>query len=166
MKKLIAIHTAFLPVLYNTVKWNTRRLQAVCEGTLEFNDVQFSYPTRHKIPVLQNLKISVDRGETLALVGSSGCGKSTCISLLQRFYDVTAGSVVGIYDSVVGICDSVVGMHDSLVGIYDSLVGIYDSVVGMYDSVVGIYDSVVGIYDSVVGIYDSAVGINIYMIVW
>uniref|UniRef100_A0A8C3F769 ABC transporter domain-containing protein n=1 Tax=Chrysemys picta bellii TaxID=8478 RepID=A0A8C3F769_CHRPI len=44
--------------------------------------------------VLQGLSVKVNKGQTLALVGSSGCGKSTSIQLLERFYDPMAGQVV------------------------------------------------------------------------
>uniref|UniRef100_A0A8C1KW97 ATP-binding cassette, sub-family B (MDR/TAP), member 5 n=1 Tax=Cyprinus carpio TaxID=7962 RepID=A0A8C1KW97_CYPCA len=62
-------------------------------GNIEFRDVQFSYPTRQNVKVLQGLNVSVCQGQTLALVGSSGCGKSTTIQLLERFYDPAAGQV-------------------------------------------------------------------------
>lgn len=68
--------------------------QANFLGHIEFRDVQFSYPTRQNVKVLQGLNISVSQGQTLALVGSSGCGKSTTIQLLERFYDPAAGQVV------------------------------------------------------------------------
>lgn len=67
------------------------------EGKVDFTDVTFSYPTRKEIPVLRGIILNVMKGRKVALVGSSGCGKSTCIQLLQRFYDVDAGSV-GIDD--------------------------------------------------------------------
>lgn len=62
-------------------------------GRVEFSDVEFSYPTRKDMLVLKGLKTVVEPGQTLALVGQSGCGKSTCISLLERFYNATAGEV-------------------------------------------------------------------------
>ncbi|XP_067305159.1 ATP-dependent translocase ABCB1 [Pseudorasbora parva] len=62
-------------------------------GHIEFQEVQFSYPTRQNVKVLQGLNVSVSQGQTLALVGSSGCGKSTTIQLLERFYDPAAGQV-------------------------------------------------------------------------
>ena len=63
-------------------------------GTVEFTDVEFSYPTRRTVQVLQGLNLRVNPGQTLALVGSSGCGKSTVIQLLERFYDPEDGKVV------------------------------------------------------------------------
>ncbi|XP_022371065.1 multidrug resistance protein 1, partial [Enhydra lutris kenyoni] len=64
------------------------------EGNVTFNEVVFNYPTRPDIPVLQGLSLKVKKGQTLALVGSSGCGKSTVVQLLERFYDPLAGTVL------------------------------------------------------------------------
>ncbi|XP_063781220.1 ATP-dependent translocase ABCB1-like [Pseudophryne corroboree] len=66
---------------------------AKCEGNVMFRGVHFHYPTRPEASVLQGLDISVGKGETLALVGSSGCGKSTTVQLLERFYDPHDGQV-------------------------------------------------------------------------
>ncbi|CAK6434576.1 unnamed protein product [Pipistrellus nathusii] len=63
------------------------------EGNVTFNEVVFNYPTRPDVPVLQGLSLEVKKGQTLALVGSSGCGKSTVVQLLERFYDPLAGTV-------------------------------------------------------------------------
>ncbi|ESO02187.1 hypothetical protein HELRODRAFT_188615 [Helobdella robusta] len=65
-----------------------------CQGTVEFKEVSFAYPNRKAVTVLKKLNLSVSRGKTVALVGSSGCGKSTSIQLLERFYDVLQGSVM------------------------------------------------------------------------
>ncbi|XP_013885124.1 multidrug resistance protein 1 [Austrofundulus limnaeus] len=64
------------------------------EGNVSFEDVKFNYPSRADVPVLQGLKLKVKKGQTLALVGSSGCGKSTSIQLLERFYDPREGRVL------------------------------------------------------------------------
>ncbi|XP_003921213.2 phosphatidylcholine translocator ABCB4 isoform X1 [Saimiri boliviensis] len=64
------------------------------EGNVTFNEVMFNYPTRPNVPVLQGLSLEVKKGQTLALVGSSGCGKSTVVQLLERFYDPLAGTVL------------------------------------------------------------------------
>lgn len=63
------------------------------DGTIEFRDVHFRYPTRPEQPVLRGLNLNVQPGQYVALVGASGCGKSTTISLLERFYDPLAGGV-------------------------------------------------------------------------
>ncbi|XP_077124369.1 ATP-dependent translocase ABCB1 [Ranitomeya variabilis] len=64
-----------------------------CYGNVRFQGVRFNYPTRPDLPVLRGLDINVGKGETLALVGSSGCGKSTTVQLLERFYDPLDGEV-------------------------------------------------------------------------
>ena len=64
------------------------------EGVLKFNDTVFTYPTRPDMLVLKGLSADVTPGQTVALVGQSGCGKSTCIQLLERFYDPAEGAVV------------------------------------------------------------------------
>ena len=72
---------------------SSRRKSVLNMTQLRFNDVRFSYPTRPKKPILDRFMLSVKRGETLALVGPSGGGKSTCIGLIERYYDPDAGSV-------------------------------------------------------------------------
>uniref|UniRef100_A0A8C3MJU4 ATP-binding cassette sub-family B member 5 n=1 Tax=Geospiza parvula TaxID=87175 RepID=A0A8C3MJU4_GEOPR len=64
------------------------------EGNIEFRNIHFVYPTRPEVQVLQGLNVKVKKGQTLALVGSSGCGKSTSIQLLERFYDPVEGQVL------------------------------------------------------------------------
>lgn len=69
-------------------KWETFR------GEIEFLNCKFTYPTRPDIQVLKGLVVSVKPGQTLAFVGSSGCGKSTSVQLLERFYDPDEGQVL------------------------------------------------------------------------
>lgn len=62
-------------------------------GEVHFDTVNFSYPSRPNIPVLKNFDLHIKAGETVALVGPSGAGKTTVFQLLLRFYDPQNGSV-------------------------------------------------------------------------
>ena len=64
------------------------------KGTVAFENVDFAYMTRDDTAILSGLSFSVAAGETVALVGASGAGKSTVFALLQRFYDVSGGRVL------------------------------------------------------------------------
>jgi ATP-binding cassette, subfamily B (MDR/TAP), member 1 len=63
-------------------------------GEVEFKNVDFCYPSRPETPVLVGFSLRVPAGRTVALVGSSGSGKSTVIALLERFYDPSAGEIM------------------------------------------------------------------------
>ena len=71
---------------------NVQQLEQV-HGKVEFRNVTFYYPTRPNINVLSDFSLSIHPGETVALVGASGCGKSTTVALVERFYDSTAGAI-------------------------------------------------------------------------
>ncbi|NWV15009.1 MDR1 protein, partial [Ptilonorhynchus violaceus] len=64
------------------------------EGNITIKDVAFNYPNRPDVKILQGLNLKVEKGQTLALVGSSGCGKSTVVQLLERFYDPLDGEML------------------------------------------------------------------------
>ncbi|XP_055486778.1 ABC-type oligopeptide transporter ABCB9-like, partial [Leucoraja erinacea] len=64
------------------------------QGHLEFKDVTFSYPAKPDVQVLQDVSFEVRAGEVTALVGPSGGGKTTCVSLLQRFYEPQSGRIL------------------------------------------------------------------------
>lgn len=61
------------------------------QGDIELCDVSFSYPSRPNVIVLHNFNLKIPVGKSMALVGGSGSGKSTVISLIERFYDPTSG---------------------------------------------------------------------------
>lgn len=64
------------------------------KGEIEFKAVSFNYPSRPDFKVLQNISFKAEAGQTVALVGSSGSGKTTIASLILRFYDPVTGSIV------------------------------------------------------------------------
>ncbi|KAG1668332.1 Multidrug resistance protein 1 [Nymphon striatum] len=64
------------------------------DGEVTFKDINFSYPNRPDATVLRGVDFKVKPGMTLALVGSSGCGKSTCIQLIERFYEPDLGEIL------------------------------------------------------------------------
>lgn len=63
------------------------------EGRIEFEHVKFTYPSRPNVPILEDFSLTIEPGQTVALVGSSGSGKSTIINLLERFYSPIGGSI-------------------------------------------------------------------------
>ena len=70
-----------------------RRLPAPVKGEIRFDNVSFHYPSRPDLPALDDFNLTVNPGETVALVGPSGAGKSTVFSMLLRFHDAQSGSV-------------------------------------------------------------------------
>lgn len=65
---------------------------AAAHGSIEFQDVSFGFPESGRL-VLRHIDLSIQPGETVAIMGSTGCGKSALVNLIPRFYDVTEGSV-------------------------------------------------------------------------
>lgn len=63
------------------------------QGRIEMKNIDFSYPNRPNIMVLRQFSLDIKPGTSIGLVGTSGCGKSTVIALIQRFYDVEIGCV-------------------------------------------------------------------------
>jgi len=74
-------------------KINTEEFINTKNIDIKFKDVFFSYPSRKDFNVLQNFNLEIKYGENIAIVGSSGSGKSTILQLLLRFYDINNGSI-------------------------------------------------------------------------
>ncbi|NOZ67570.1 MAG: ATP-binding cassette domain-containing protein [Alphaproteobacteria bacterium] len=72
---------------------NPLPLPDVHEGRIDFNNVTFTYPSRPGEKILNQLNLSVAKGENLAIVGPSGAGKTTVFQLIQRFYDPAEGNI-------------------------------------------------------------------------
>lgn len=70
---------------------NAVKLTSV-DGSLDLQNVSFSY--KKNVPLLKNLNLQVKKGQKIAIVGPTGCGKTTLINLLMRFYDVDAGRII------------------------------------------------------------------------
>lgn len=64
------------------------------EGHIQFNNVSFSYPSRPEVTIFDKLSLDIPAGKIVALVGGSGSGKSTVISLIERFYEPLLGEIL------------------------------------------------------------------------
>ncbi|UJR06786.1 hypothetical protein I4U23_011073 [Adineta vaga] len=85
-----------IPVIDNT---STKGQElARFAGNIQFDKVNFAYPTRPNVPVVNQLQLTIKSGQRVALVGLFGCGKSTIIQLLERFYDVLNSRI--LFDDV------------------------------------------------------------------
>ena len=68
----------------------TRKVE---NGDIVFDNVTFAYPTRHQVPILKGVSFTIPKNASVAFVGHSGCGKSTIMALLQRFYSPDSGVI-------------------------------------------------------------------------
>ena len=71
----------------------TQNVNTQQSGTLQFKDVSFKYPNAEEY-ILKNINLTLQKGQTLAIIGSTGCGKSTLVNLIPRLYDTTEGHVL------------------------------------------------------------------------
>ncbi|CAG0893493.1 unnamed protein product [Darwinula stevensoni] len=145
------------------------KTMARAKGDIKFQDVDFAYPTRSSVMVLKKLKLNALSGQTIALVGSSGCGKSTCIQLLERFYDPSQGQVCldgeNLRDLVIGSLRAQIGLVSQEPILFDRTIG-ENIAYGDNDRLVQ-YDEIIkaarqaNIHDFIVSLpqgYDTRVG--------
>jgi subfamily B ATP-binding cassette protein MsbA len=83
----------FIDVPYEVVDKPNAKLASKVKGDIEFQNISFRYQENEDL-IIEDLSLQIKSGETVALVGMSGGGKSTLVSLLPRFYDVTAGRIL------------------------------------------------------------------------
>lgn len=83
----------FIDVPYEVVDKPNAKLASKVKGDVEFQNISFRYQENEDL-IIEDLSLQIKSGETVALVGMSGGGKSTLVSLLPRFYDVTAGRIL------------------------------------------------------------------------
>ena len=77
------------------VKWEgNEKIENNEAGNFDLKEVKFNYPSKQDVQVLKGVTIDVRTNQIVALVGQSGCGKSSIISLLERFYDPVEGKVL------------------------------------------------------------------------
>ena len=79
-----------IPVITST---NTEVVKTEEAGTIEFKNVSFSYPNFSSDDILNNVSLKINTGETLAILGATGSGKTTLVNLIPRFYDTSKGDV-------------------------------------------------------------------------
>lgn len=83
-----------------TIKNNDNPIKEIKNGSIEFNDVAFSYIGRKDKEVLKNINIKINSGETVGIIGGTGVGKSSFVNLIPRLYDVTEGELLISGESV------------------------------------------------------------------
>ncbi|EAT76662.2 hypothetical protein SNOG_15824 [Parastagonospora nodorum SN15] len=90
---IIALRDSRPPITTST---GSKITMTGCEKAplIEFRNVNFAYASRPNHNVLKGLNLSIQKGQSIGIVGASGCGKSTIIALLERFYDVTSGQLL------------------------------------------------------------------------
>lgn len=69
------------------------KTEGMGDAAVEFRGVSFRYPGTKGEPVLKNINLKIKKGETIAIIGATGCGKTSLVNLLPRFYDTTEGTV-------------------------------------------------------------------------
>lgn len=97
---VIGASTKIVEILEHKPKINTEggEKPLASNGTVQLNNVKFQYPSKKDVQVLRGVTIDIQKNKVVALVGHSGCGKSSIISMIERFYDPAHGQIC--YDNV------------------------------------------------------------------
>ena len=90
VREILAMESEVNPISDEEALANTHRF----DGNIEYQDVQFHYPTRTDIEVMKGISFNIKSGQKVALVGPSGSGKSTIVQLLLRFYKIQSGDIL------------------------------------------------------------------------
>ncbi|KAF3002317.1 hypothetical protein E8E14_004790 [Neopestalotiopsis sp. 37M] len=106
---------ALQPLIRADTPENADRGPADGAGQIELDKIHFSYPLRPDTRVLRGVDLDIRRGEFVAFVGASGCGKSTMIAMLERFYDPTSGTIRVDGECLVDVNPRLYRRHVSLV---------------------------------------------------
>ncbi|CAG8600245.1 9961_t:CDS:10, partial [Acaulospora colombiana] len=83
-----------VPTIDSSSSSGEKLTKSSVKGRLEFKNIDFYYPSRPDVQILKNFNLEIEPGQTVALVGSSGSGKSTIIGLLERFYNPAKGTIL------------------------------------------------------------------------
>uniref|UniRef100_A0A7E4UNI5 ABC-type xenobiotic transporter n=1 Tax=Panagrellus redivivus TaxID=6233 RepID=A0A7E4UNI5_PANRE len=114
----IALTNLYTLATHKSVMNNSEEIEneKTASGKILFDNVTFAYPNRSRLPVLSNFSLEVPSGKTVALVGSSGCGKSTVIQLIARMYRPLTGRITLDGHSLAGYRQSlaIVGQEPAL----------------------------------------------------
>ncbi|KAL3522614.1 hypothetical protein ACH5RR_015448 [Cinchona calisaya] len=97
IKKATALASSICTVFANIQRNNSSKMGITVKnivGDIEFKSVSFAYPSRPNVKVLKDISLSISAGKTVVFVGESGNGKSTLISLVERFYNVSSGCIL------------------------------------------------------------------------
>ena len=93
-RRLSNLHSLPTYMRRKSSRLNSLVPRSSARGRIEFKHVEFAYPNRPSAPVLEDFSLSIAPGESVALVGSSGSGKSTTVAILEKFYDYHGGDVM------------------------------------------------------------------------
>ena len=94
VQRSLGVIESVMLILKETPEPKDTEIKRKPTGRVSFRNVSFQYPSRADISVLNNVSFDVEKGSQVAIVGSSGAGKSTIAALIQRFYEVTQGEIL------------------------------------------------------------------------